>query len=212
MKIVEISPQKPDKKKIKEAAEIIKKGGVVIFPTDTVYGIGASAFNAEAANRIYKIKGREKKKPLILFIGYKKDLHNFVTGVTEKGYGFVKKFWPGPLTLIFKTSKKIPPWLKDERGTMGVRIPDHPVPLALVRNSGPMATTSANISGYKSAKKTGNIPKRLLEEVDLVMDGGSVPVGKESTILDLTREPFMVLRKGAIPIRNEKNTVCLHRK
>ncbi|PIZ16017.1 threonylcarbamoyl-AMP synthase, partial [Candidatus Desantisbacteria bacterium CG_4_10_14_0_8_um_filter_39_17] len=195
-----INSKKPERKKIEDAAAIVRKGGVIIFPTDTVYGIGASAFNSRAVNRIYKIKGRERKKPLILFIKYKKDLHKFVAKIPGKSYKFIKKFWPGPLTLIFKSSKK---------GTIGIRIPKHPVPLALVGAAGPMATTSANISGYKSARKIGNISKKLLKRVDLVIDGGSASAGKESTILDLTQKPFRVLREGVAKI-NEKNIICLH--
>lgn len=190
-----------EKDKIKEVAGIIKKGGIVIFPTDTVYGIGASAFNQNAVKRIYKIKGRQKKKPLILFIRHKKEISRFIKKIPKNSYNLIKKYWPGSLTLIFNAKKNVPSWLKDKRSTIGVRIPDNPIALAIVESAGPLATTSANISGKKSPVKIKDIPVRLLKKVDLVIDGGPAKIGRESTVLDLTEEPFKVLRKGAIKIK-----------
>ena len=206
-RLVKINPKRPQQKKIEEAAEIIRKGGVVIFPTDTVYGIGAGIFNKKAITRIYKIKGRDRKKSLVLFINSKKDLDKFTERIPEKGYRFIKEFWPGPLTLIFKASKKIPFGLKDKRGTIGVRIPGHAVARGLVGAAGPLATTSANVSGCKSARKIKDISKKLFAAVDVVIDGGSTPVGKESTVLDLTQKPFKVLREGAVRIKYSSSFV-----
>jgi len=206
MKILKINPEKPEKEKIEEVAEILEKGGVVIFPTDTVYGIGAGIDKSKSLEEIYKIKGRKKEKPLILFIPYKKDLKKFVSRVPFRARKIIRELWPGAITLVFQASEEVKPPVRDERGTVGIRIPAHPLPLAILRAANfPLATTSANMAGESSARAIAEIPHRVISKADLVVDGGQVPIGKPSTVLDLSVRPFKILREGAISSAYIKN-------
>ncbi|MCL2485356.1 MAG: L-threonylcarbamoyladenylate synthase [Endomicrobia bacterium] len=185
-----------DKDSHKQAAEIIKKGGVAVIPTETVYGFAADAFNIEARKTIYKIKGRNFKKPLIIMTA---DIESvkILTDIPEKALKIAKKFWPGQLTLIFPTTElgKI---LSGGRDNIGVRIPDNEFMLRLLKEIGtPLWTTSVNSSGDKSAKEFDETMK-FEELVDVMIDGGKCEFSFESTVIDMVKFPYIVIRKGCL--------------
>jgi L-threonylcarbamoyladenylate synthase len=196
-KILKVNAKNPEKEKIEVAARIIKNGGIVIFPTETVYGIGASAFNEKAIRRLYKIKGRPADNPSIIHIARKKDLYE-IAEIPRKNKKalekLVKKFWPGPLTLVLK-NKKIPKSATAGLETVAVRMPANKIAIELIKRAGPIAAPSANISGKPSATSVKMLGE-LVEKVDLVLDGGESKIGLESTVFDVSSRK--VLRPGKI--------------
>ena len=187
-RILEISPVQPQKRRIEQAVRTVQRGGVIILPTDTVYGLGASLRFPVAIERIYKLKKRSRGKPLVRLIASYKDMEGvlFPSPVVR---GLIKNYWPGPLTLIFrtKTGEKV-----------GYRIPRHRVILEILRKTGPLAVTSANLSGKKSALSVHEIDRRIRDKVDTIVDSGPCPLGQESMILDVSSLPFRIVRKGTI--------------
>lgn len=198
-KILKLNPKKPALAKIKEAAQIIKNGGVVIFPTDTVYGLGTNALLPESVKRIYKIKKRPLHKPLILLIGSKAEVRKLASEISSSAEKLIAKFWPGPLTLIFKASP-LGCLITGGLGTISLRIPKNKIALALIKEAGvPVATTSANISSENSITNILSTTRTLKNRVDLIIDGGKSRLGIESTIVDVTTFPPQMLREGYIP-------------
>jgi len=188
--IIKINPQKPKRKKIEEAVSVLKKGGLVIFPTDTVYALGGSIRFPKAINRIYWIKKRSRKKPLVFLIGFKKDVKKFTAKLSKGVKRLIRDYWPGSLTLVLPSTKK--------HKTVALRMPDHRIALGLIRGAGALAATSANLSGRKENISVKGMEKRLLQQADLCIDGGEAPLKSVSTVLDATSYPFKVLRKGTI--------------
>jgi L-threonylcarbamoyladenylate synthase len=183
--------------KIKKAAEIIKSGGVVAFPTETVYGLGANAYDEQAVKKIFELKGRPQDNPLIVHISKKQDVYIVAREVPEKAKVLIREFWPGPLTLVLPKNPSIPDIVTAGLDTVAVRMPDHPIALKLIRLSGvPIAAPSANISGKPSATQPEHIKKYFGEKVFLIE--GEVKIGIESTVLDLTEDVPKILRPGAI--------------
>ena len=177
---------KPTKAGLQRAAQMLRGGGVLAFPTDTVYGLGASFDDEVAQKRIYQIKGRPVGMPLILMVAAESQLEGLVH-VDSRAESYMKRWWPGPLTLILHSRRG---------GTLGVRIPKHRVALDLLRHAGPLMTTSANLHGLDpamSAEEAGG-----LQGVMAVVDGGVAPGGTASTVLDLTGPEPHILREGAI--------------
>ncbi|MFH1783936.1 MAG: L-threonylcarbamoyladenylate synthase [bacterium] len=188
-KLLKLDPEKPDIALIKQTALLIKKGALVVFPTDTVYGLGTNAFNKKAIREIYRIKKRPLNKPVIFLIGRKSDVRDLADSVPKAARKLIKAFWPGPLTLI----------LKSGTSTLGVRMPKNRIALGLIRYSGvPVATTSANISGAKSSLTADFGSHGLRGKVDVIIDGGKAKLGVESTIVDVTVDPPRILRQGYI--------------
>jgi L-threonylcarbamoyladenylate synthase len=197
MQVLNINPINPEMDRIKIAAAEIKSGGIVVFPTETVYGIGADAFNGDACAKIFDIKGRPRDNPLIVHIS-KLDQLKEVAEYTDEIIGIAKILWPGPVTFILKKNKKIPDEVSAGLETVAVRMPAHPIALRLIDESGtPIAAPSANISKKPSATKASHVIKELNEKVDIIIDGGDVAFGIESTIIDMTKKPRMLLRPGA---------------
>jgi L-threonylcarbamoyladenylate synthase len=183
--------------KIKKAAEIIKSGGVVAFPTETVYGLGANAYDEQAVKKIFELKGRPQDNPLIVHISKKQDVYLVAREIPEKAKVLIREFWPGPLTLVLPKNPSIPDIVTAGLDTVAVRMPDHPIALKLIRLSGvPIAAPSANISGKPSATQPEHIKKYFGEKVFLIE--GKVKIGIESTVLDLTEDVPKILRPGAI--------------
>ncbi|MDT7907302.1 MAG: L-threonylcarbamoyladenylate synthase [Candidatus Calescibacterium sp.] len=183
--------------KIKKAAEIIKSGGVVAFPTETVYGLGANAYDEQAVKKIFELKGRPQDNPLIVHISKKQDVYIVAREIPEKAKVLIGEFWPGPLTLVLPKNPSIPDIVTAGLDTVAVRMPDHPIALKLIRLSGvPIAAPSANISGKPSATQPEHIKKYFGEKVFLIE--GKVKIGIESTVLDLTEDVPKILRPGAI--------------
>ena len=185
-------------KQIDKGIQILKQGGVIAFPTDTVYGLGADAFNSNAVKRIYDIKKRPKHLPLPLLIGDIKQLDILAEPLSEIALFLARRFWPGGLTLVVPKADGLPAYLGD--ANIAVRIPAHPVCLALIQAiNNPMIGTSANISGRSSALTAGEVRQQLGNEVDLIIDGGRCPGGGESTVVDVTGGEVVILRQGIIP-------------
>jgi L-threonylcarbamoyladenylate synthase len=177
---------KPTRAGLTRAAQLLRGGGVVAFPTDTVYGLGAAADDEVARRRIYRIKGRPVGLPLILMVAAESQLEGWVH-LDSRAETFVRRWWPGPLTLILHAKGG---------GTLGVRIPQHKVALELLRAAGPLMTTSANLHGKDPALRASEAG--ILTGVAAVLDGGVAPGGTASTVLDLTGPEPHVLREGAI--------------
>ncbi|HEU65387.1 MAG TPA: threonylcarbamoyl-AMP synthase [Chloroflexi bacterium] len=186
-------------REVEEGVKILQKGGVIAFPTDTVYGLGADAFNSTAVERIYEIKNRPRHQQLPLLIADVELLTTLAHPVPEFAWFLAKLFWPGGLTLVLPKTDSVPAYLASDP-TIAVRIPDHPVCLALIRYLGnPIIGTSANISGQPPVLTAEEVGQQLGDKLDFVIDGGKCPGGKESTVVDVTRESPMILRQGIIP-------------
>lgn len=182
-----------------EAGEILRRGGLVAFPTETVYGLGADALNSQAAAKIYAAKGRPSDNPLIIHIAEESSLEHLVETVPEKAKILMKSFWPGPLTMIFRKKEKVPYGTTGGLDTVAIRMPDHKIALELIRRSGvPIAAPSANTSGRPSPTTAEHVAEDMRGRIDMIIDGGKVGIGIESTIVDMTVEPPMILRPGYI--------------
>jgi L-threonylcarbamoyladenylate synthase len=180
------------------AARILKGGGVVAYPTDTVYGLGASALNDRAVDRIYSIKQRPRNLPFPVLLADKSDLEKLVIGIPGIANTLIDRFWPGGLTLVMK--KKLSPLSADSISTIAIRIPAHPIPIALIREIGaPLIGTSANISGQPNTISAEEVQAQLGGIIDFTIDGGICPGGTESTVVDVTGLRPVIVRHGAIP-------------
>lgn len=188
-----------DKSVIEEAAAILQAGGLVAFPTETVYGLGADALHEEASRKIYEAKGRPSDNPLIVHIADEEQLTPIVKTVSDKAKALMKAFWPGPLTIIFQKSDVVPKGTTGGLDTVAVRMPEHKIALELIRISGvPIAAPSANTSGRPSPTNAEHVYEDLNGKIAMIIDGGNVGIGIESTIVDTTCEPPMILRPGYI--------------
>ncbi len=186
-------------KEIKEAAAVIREGGLVAFPTETVYGLGADALRPEAARQIYQAKGRPSDNPLIVHISRFEDLERVAREIPKQAVRLADAFWPGPLTMIVHKNTSVPYATTGGLDTVAVRMPSHPVALALIQESGCLiAAPSANLSGRPSPTLAAHVAEDLAGRIPLILDGGEVGIGIESTIVDLTEEIPMILRPGYI--------------
>ena len=202
-KIIEIDPKNIDRDKLRYATEILINGGTVAFPTETVYGLGANALDQEALNKIFQAKGRPSDNPLIVHISKKKDLYSLVREVPEGADLLMEKFWPGPLTLVFKKSQIVPDIVTAGLDTVAIRMPSHPIAKTLIEISGiPIAAPSANLSGKPSPTQAAHVIEDLSGKVDVIISGGSCSVGLESTVLDLTEDIPVILRPGGVTLED----------
>jgi L-threonylcarbamoyladenylate synthase len=197
--IIKIDASSIDMGKIAYAADVIKSGGLVAFPTETVYGLGANALDQEAVKKIFKAKGRPADNPLIVHIADKSEVNKLVTGMPPDALHLIEAFWPGPLTLVMEKSEIVPCIITAGLDSVAVRMPSHPVAMALISKSGvPVAAPSANTSG----KPSPTIPEHVIEDmsgkVNVIIEAGNANVGLESTVLDLTVFPPVILRPGGI--------------
>lgn len=184
---------------IQQAAERLRAGELVAFPTETVYGLGADALNPEAAAKIFAAKGRPADHPLIVHLPDAAQLPIWASSIPREAIALARAFWPGPLTLILKRSDEVPDIVTGGQDTVGLRVPGHPVALELLRAFGSgVAAPSANRFGRISPTTAAHVREELGERVSMVLDGGPCEVGIESTILDLSRDTPMILRPGAI--------------
>lgn len=196
---MKVSPRHPEIHKLKIAAQVIKRGGTVAFPTETVYGLGSNGLNPAAIKKIFRAKGRPLDNPLILHISGIDELDLLVKEISSQAEKLISKFWPGPMTLVFKKSRIVPDEVTAGLDTVAIRMPDNPIARMLIRLSEcPIAAPSANLSGKPSPTKVEHVITDLLGKVDLIIDGGNTPVGVESTVVDVTRTPPMILRPGGI--------------
>lgn len=188
-----------DPQSLERAAKIIQDGGLIAFPTDTVYGIGVSAFNEAAIEKIYQVKGRSYQKAIPILLDSAHRLKNVLLTETEITNKLVNRFWPGPLTLIVPIHPDLPHNLSSGNN-IGVRVPDHDLIRDLLKKTGPLAATSANLSGKPSGLTAEEVQKELGGEIDLILDGGKVPGGMASTVLDCSGEEIKILREGPISL------------
>lgn len=197
--IKKINSKKPDPDIIKQAGDILKAGGLVAFPTETVYGLGADALQEDASARIYKAKGRPSDNPLIVHIAAYEALEEIAAEIPAEAKKLADAFWPGPLTMIFKKTDKVPYATTGGLDTVAVRMPKDPVALALIRaGGGYIAAPSANTSGRPSPTRAEHVAEDLNGKIDMLIDGGTVGIGLESTIVDMSTGSPMILRPGYI--------------
>lgn len=186
---------------VQRASEILSHGGLVIFPTETVYGLAADALSEEAVRRVWEVKGRPSDKPLPVQVADTDGLRLLWREVPEELLPLIHAFMPGPLTLVYWRSALVPDIVTAGTDTVGVRIPNHPVALALLRAFGrPIVAPSANLSGEEPPSRVTEVSPQLLEKVDLVIDAGDTGGGMPSTVLDVTTRPAGVLRAGALSV------------
>ncbi|HEX9614403.1 MAG TPA: L-threonylcarbamoyladenylate synthase, partial [Bacteroidota bacterium] len=184
---------------IAEAAAILRAGGLVAFPTETVYGLGADALNPDAVRKVFEAKGRPPDNPLIVHIADRRQLIDFADDIPETGQRLAKEFWPGPLTLVVRKTFLVPDIVTAGLDTVAIRMPDHPVALALIEelDSG-IVGPSANISGRPSPTTANHVLEDLHGRVDMILNAGPTEIGIESTVLDVTVDPPMILRPGGL--------------
>ena len=182
---------------IPRALEILSAGGLVAFPTDTVYGVAAPILSEEGIAKLYEAKARSANKAIAVLIAEVQQMEQVTPGLTPSALILAERFWPGALTLVVPKRPGLPENLS-ALPTVGVRMPDHTFARALMRQAGPLATTSANISGESNTLTAEQVMEQLAGRVDLVLDGGTVPGGVPSTVVDCTQDPPQILRQGAL--------------
>lgn len=196
-----IDRERPEAEILAEAGKILKTGGLVAFPTETVYGLGGNALDPAASEKIYAAKGRPSDNPLIVHIADRADLGAIVRSIPEKAELLGEKCWPGPLTMIFEKSALVPKETTGGLDTVAVRFPSHPVAQGLILAAGGyVAAPSANLSGRPSPTRAAHVIEDLGERIDMILDGGDVDIGLESTIVDFTSEIPTVLRPGFLDL------------
>lgn len=184
---------------LREAGEILQRGGLVAFPTETVYGLGGDALNPESSRKIYEAKGRPSDNPLIVHINKWEDIYSIVARVPEEAEKIARAFWPGPLTMILEKSARVPYETTGGLDTVAVRMPSHPVAGRLIEYGGGfIAAPSANSSGKPSPTLARYVAEDMDGRIDMILDGGEVGIGLESTIIDLTVSPPQILRPGFV--------------
>ena len=197
-KIIQIASEEQQQAALETASQIILSGGIIAIPTDTVYGIAASAWNTAAISRIYQIKERDTNKSIAVLLGDASQALLIAENFSPKATSLAAKFWPGGLTIIVSKKSNLPPNISNN-DKIGLRIPDHPFIRDLIRKTGPLATTSANLSGHPAAKTVEEFQPILGEQLDLIIDGGTVKgSGIASTVVDCTLDPIKILREGSI--------------
>lgn len=212
--VVKIDPLHPDpgmfQEAVRQAIQIVRAGGIVAFPTETFYGLGADPFNAMAVERLFEVKGRESGKPILLVIDDMKHAEGIVKTISEEAWSLIRKFWPGPLTLLFESTSRVTSALTGGTGKIGIRIPSHPVARKFLQAAGqPLTATSANRSGQPGATTAQTVERTLGPQLDLILDGGATPGGPGSTIVDATLHPPRLIREGKIPFRDVLSSLGL---
>ena len=193
--ILKINSEHPETKKVEQVIEILKAGGIMVYPTDTIYGLGCDIFNKKAIEKIYQLKGRERKKPLSIICADIKEVAKYAI-IQDYAYRLMKKYLPGPYTFILKAKSEMPKTFLSKNRTVGIRIPDSQVCLAIAQKLGnPIITTSLNISGAEVMTEPGELSKEMQNKIDIIIDSGSL--SKEaSSIIDLSGDRPIVLRDG----------------
>ncbi len=192
-----------DDNSLKKISQSIKKSKVVVFPTETVYGIGTNGLDEKAIEKLYKIKHRPKEKPISLLVSDINMIKNIAKDINELEYKLIKKFMPGPLTIILRKKESIPDILTANSEFVGVRIPDNEIARKLIEYSGvPIATTSANISGKKANIELNKIMEEFKDKVDCYIDGGISKIGKASTVVKVIDNKIEILREGSVTVQS----------
>ncbi len=206
--IIQIDKNCIDVHKLSFAAEVLRNGGLVAFPTETVYGLGADAMNEASVKKIFEAKGRPSDNPLIVHIAQKSSVNGLVSHIPENASLLMDKFWPGPLTMVFQKTCRVPDIITAGLSTVAVRMPLHPIALALICMTGlPVAAPSANISGKPSPTQGKHVIDDLYGKVDVIIDGGEANIGVESTVLDVTVTPPVILRPGGVTAEQLRSVI-----
>lgn len=206
--VLKVDSEKPEKEKITIAANVIRSGGLVAFPTETVYGLGVDALNAEAVKKMYMVKMRPLDNPTIVHVSRISDVYRLSMEVPEKAEELMKRFWPGPLTIVLKASDVVPRVTTGGLDTVGIRMPNHKVALALIEASEtPIAAPSANIAGRPSPTLAQHVIQDFYGKIDVILDAGPTKIGVESTVLDLTQNPPQILRPGGVTYEELKEVL-----
>jgi L-threonylcarbamoyladenylate synthase len=204
-KIIRISSPIMEKGKIREIVEVLRRDGIMVYPTETFYGLGANGFSANAIRKVYRLKKRDLSKPLPVVISDYDMLRHIISGDTMDFEQLISDFWPGPLTIIFRASSAVPEELCGKDGTIGVRLTEHPWVRDLVSQAGfPITATSANISGQKPISDPATARELFEGTVDLFVDGGTTKGLSPSTVVDFSGEKPRLVREGAIPFNRLK--------
>ncbi len=208
LKVYKVSNEQPEPEIVQHAGTIIKRGGVIAFPTRCLYGLGADAFNADAVERVFEIKRRPSQKPILILIERRRQLNRLVSHVSSAATRIMDHFWPGGVTLVFEAGKDVPHQLTAGSGNIGIRIPGHPVATALVRSVGTALTgTSANISNEPGCRRIDDLNPALAQQLDAVVDAGRLKGGTGSTVVDVTADMPRVLREGRISEKQILNLI-----
>lgn len=208
MMIYRINPDKIDLEAIKRAASALRQGKLVIFPTETIYGLAADAFDAGAAARVFAAKRRPLTEALPVQIGDREDIKKVAESVPNAGRKLIDRFFPGPLTLVLKKHPNVPEIVTANGPKIGARMPNHAVAVALILEFGcPIIATSANISGGAEPQTAADAVAQIGESVEVVLDSGPSELGKASTVVDVTEDPPRVLRVGALPVEEVRQIV-----
>ncbi|HET8720246.1 MAG TPA: L-threonylcarbamoyladenylate synthase [Candidatus Nitrosotenuis sp.] len=207
-KTMKINPKNPQKSKIKKAANLIREGKLVAFPTETVYGLGANALDSNAITKIFRAKGRPSDNPLIIHIYDKNDIYFLAKDVSKTAKKIIDKFWPGPLTIVLRKSELVPKIATGGLNTVAIRMPKNKIARELIKEAGvPIAAPSANIAGKPSPTLAEHVRKDLSGRIDLILDGGSAKIGIESTVIDLSAKKPVLLRPGGITVEQLKKII-----
>jgi L-threonylcarbamoyladenylate synthase len=197
--ILSVDTKSPEQDTIGKAAASMKKGGLVVFPTSSFYGLGTEAFNAEAVDKVFRVKNRDPQKPVLILVASLADVATLVRSIPKTAMRLMEAFWPGGLTLVFHAADLLPSNLTGYTGKIGIRLASHPVASALITAmGGPITGTSANLSGKGSCTTVAEIDRHIKDQVDLVLDAGKLAGGKGSTVVDVTQDPPKILREGAV--------------
>ncbi|EHP68685.1 Sua5/YciO/YrdC/YwlC family protein [Metallosphaera yellowstonensis MK1] len=208
MIVLKVDPLNPELDVIKRAAKVIREGGLVAFPTETVYGLGANAFDPIAATKVFKAKRRPMDNPLIVHIADMEQLYDVAKDVPDEILDLCQRVWPGPLTLVLKKAEGVPLETTGGLNTVAVRMPAHPVALQLIRESGvPIGAPSANLAGRPSPTLAEHVIQDLGDSVDVILDGGETFFGVESTIINATVSPPVLLRPGPLTVEELRQLV-----
>lgn len=207
-KVVKIDPEKPDPALVERTARVLSMGGMIIFPTETFYGLGVDATRPDAIARIYKVKGRPFNKPLPVLISSIDQLAQLVEEIPKSAGVLIDRFWPDGLTLVFRAAPVVPSILTAGTGKIGIRFCSEPIVNGIIDRLGhPITATSANISGHDSVSDPQLVNEVLVREADLVLDGGITSGGAPSTVVDVTTTPVSIIRRGVVSEKSIKD--CL---
>lgn len=207
-RVIKINKDNIEKKLIQEAANIIKNGGLVAFPTETVYGLGANGLDENAVRKIFKAKGRPQDNPLILHIHSMEQIKELVREIPDLSIKVMGEFWPGPLTILFKRSSKVPDIITAGLDTVALRMPKNDIALGIIKASNcPIAAPSANTSGRPSPTSSDHVIQDLMGKADMIIDGGITGIGLESTVLDLSGDIPMILRPGGVTLEDLRRVI-----
>ncbi len=201
-RVIAIDPMEPEGDSLDEASLVLQKGGLVAFPTDTFYALGADPFSPLSIERVFLVKERDRSKPLLLLASNLEMVAMAVEEIPPLARKLIHSFWPGPLTLVMKASSRLPTLVTGGTFKVGLRVPNSKVSLALLNKVGfPLTGTSANLTGGKDPTSAEAVLLALKGRIDMILDGGSTPGLAPSTILDMTTDPPIVLREGSIPLK-----------